>query len=252
MKKFLGGLTMILALAFTLPGAVLAQKNQSGVYVAPRFIYGITDMDRMQVKNSEGKFKMNSDTDSAFGGSFAVGYNFNPKFKVPMRAELEYSAFSKAKGKRSFFKGNDAIPSLNMLNRFEQEVGVQTIFVNFYYDEKTSTPLTPYLTAGLGIAIVDSKAKEDHFEATSGTFLYSGHGPSETDVNFAWNVGLGLAYDFSPNFSMDIGYRYADLGSAKTKRAYSIVAGQRFESDEVAKIGDLTMHQFHMGARYTF
>ncbi|MDL2286485.1 outer membrane beta-barrel protein [Desulfococcaceae bacterium OttesenSCG-928-F15] len=254
MKKFVGGFLMVLALAFVImPGAALAQK-QSGVYIAPRFVYGIVDMGQMQVVAPSGKFKMNDDTDSAYGGSFAVGYNFNPKFKVPMRAELEYSAFSKAEGKRTLRNADNA-PTDTAWSKTKQDVGIQTLMVNFYYDEKTSTPLTPYLTAGVGIAILDSKATEDQFEPAFNIGHYARiHSPEETDVNFAWQVGLGLAYDFTPNFSMDIGYRYMDLGSAKTKKGIStsLLTGNQSPTGAYKKITDVTMHQFHMGARYTF
>ena len=90
--------------------------------------------------------------------------------------------------------------------------------------------LTPYAGVGLGTAWVKSEGNLDN----------RGLG-SNKETNLAWNVGLGVAFELSYNASIDLGYRYASFGKAKT----AVNAGYSLESN-------LGMHQFNLGLRYTF
>ena len=38
------------------------------------------------------------------------------------------------------------------------------------------------------------------------------YGQSNTETNFAWAVYGGLSYDVTPGLSIDLTYRYTDLG----------------------------------------
>ena len=57
----------------------------------------------------------------------------------------------------------------------------------------------------------------------------------------------GASYAFTPNWSMDAGYRYKNLGDAKTVRYYNAGTG-----GTRVKWEDLTAHEFRLGVRYQF
>ena len=66
--------------------------------------------------------------------------------------------------------------------------------------------------------------------------------PDETTGSFAWALMAGVAVDTGRSLSVDIGYRYIDLGEAATGAA----AGVRLETDRI------TAHEARIGLRWTF
>jgi outer membrane autotransporter protein len=227
-----------------LPGfATAAEGKQLGVYVAPKFVYGLTQMDGAKAHWSEsgdsGSERIGNKTDDTFGGSIAIGYDFDKKFGVPVRAELEYAGFSKAETKKTF--GDD-----EYTEKIKQTFGIQTLFLNAYWDINTGTKFTPYIGAGLGMGFIKTKYKASGYDYADPDDPWTESTGSKNVTNFAWNVGAGLGYDFTENWTMDIGYRFVGLGSVKTK-TYS---GDDYKV--YGKTDNLYQHQFAIGVRYTF
>jgi outer membrane autotransporter protein len=209
-----------------------AADNQLGIYVTPKFIYGHTKMKDVKHNdpNGLGVNSIGNKTDDTWGGSLAVGYDFSKKVSLPLRAELEYAAFSKAKANGYLWSGNS-------ISHSQQ---AQTLFLNAYYDIATGTKFTPYVGVGLGAAFI--KAKGNFF---SGVYNYPID--SRTATNFAWNIGLGLGYQITNNIALDASYRYVDLGKANTKwTEYSPGNFERTQSS------DMVQHQIGLGVRVGF
>ena len=99
-----------------------------------------------------------------------------------------------------------------------------SVMANVYFDYLTCTPWTPYVGAGLGV----SHLKADFGEA------------SKSANNLAWQVMAGLAYDITSNWTVDAGYRYADLGRVRKNWG-----------DAVTKV-TARDHEIMLGARYNF
>jgi len=257
MKRILG----LLALAALLITPSLAFAEQIGVYVTPKFVIGFTQMQGMKGNGTfdarpDGgelwpfSYKVGNKTDNAFGGALAVGYDFNKKFQVPVRAELEYAVFSEVSGKKSWNgphpnSGGWVDPNYSA----KQKLQIQTLFVNAYYDFRNSTPLTPWVGAGLGMAFIDSKGSLTVEFPVPGDDIALSLG-SKTSTNFAWNIGAGVAYDFTDYISLDLGYRFVGFGKAETKSA-SDNAGLNIWTAK-AKTRDVYMHQVMLGLRFTF
>ena len=96
------------------------------------------------------------------------------------------------------------------------------------------------------MAFVGTKMKSSGYDISDPDDSWSDSTGSKTVTNFAWNVGAGLGYDFTENWTLDVGYRFAHLGSVKTK-TYS-----DDESTYHGKTSDLYQHQVAIGVRYTF
>jgi len=232
-KRMMGLMAVAGMLMFPLTAS--AADGQLGIYVTPKVIYGLTYM--KDVKWQEYGFTVNdsqsigSEWDSTFGGSLAVGYDFSKKLSIPVRAELEYAAFSKAEaeGRMDIWDGQ----------KIRQSNNIQSLFVNVYYDINTGTKFTPYIGAGMGTGFIRTKSYGDWNggETTD----------SKTVTNFAWNVGLGLGYQITNNIALDVGYRFADLGKVKTEWFdWGPGYGWKMETKRIYQ------HQFSMGARFTF
>jgi opacity protein-like surface antigen len=239
MKKLIGFLAVLGVLSSPTvafaddPAGSQAGGGQVGIYVAPKFVYGLTHISGSKiVPDGERSFSTGTHNDSAFGGSIAVGYDFEKQFALPVRAEIEYAGFSQVEAKRHLNVPGDS-------GTVTQTYNIHTLFANAYFDIDTSTLVTPYVGAGLGTAFITSKAKynpDDSAEPRQ-------RAGAKTKTNLAWNVGTGVGFDFTDNVTLDVGYRFVGLGSAKTKT---------FEDDWHGKTDGLYQHQFSTGVRFTF
>jgi len=218
MKRIVG--LMVMAGMLMFPLTAKAADGQLGVYGSAKVIYGAAFMKDVKSSNWINYRDM---WDSTLGGSLAAGYDFSKKLNIPVRAELEYAAFTEA----------EVWPGAT----YGQSYRAQTLFMNVYYDINTGTKFTPYVGAGLGAGFIRTKYNDDGLS-----------GGSKTVTNFAWNIGLGLGYQFTNNIAMDIGYRFADLGKVYTEwdNPYGGTDPYRMETKRMYQ------HQFAIGARFTF
>lgn len=242
---------LLLAACFALPVQVKAETtDKTGIYVTPKFIYGIGTFKGKVTDVAEGTMASKNATESSFGGALAIGYDFSKRLDVPVRVELEYAANSRMdkKMKHSWFEAGYG----EGLEDYKMKIDVQSLFLNAYYDFKNSTAFTPYIGAGVGLAFVGANVSEDGAEDIPGVsnddWNYSFG--KKTRTNFAWNVGLGCAYALNDTVSIDLGYRYADFGKAKTKSHSGLDDGKPFTV--YGKAQNVAMHQFMLGARFTF
>ncbi len=75
--------------------------------------------------------------------------------------------------------------------------------------------------------------------------MFSGSDNSET--NFAWAVHAGLAYEVNDKFTVDIGYRYMDLGDASSGEMSAYDGSSSYKSVE---LDDLHSHDLMVGMRW--
>ena len=184
----------------------------------------------------------------AFGGLLAVCYDLNNALKVPVRAELEFGLFSKAKTENnSYTRRNDG-----GIERDDSklDIDIKTLFVNVNYDFRNSSAFTPYLGAGLGVAFVDAKFKGSGFDSQDVDSGWSLSLKKDSSVNFAWNLHLGMTYAFTDMVGLDLGYSFISVGKGKTKN-------DSFSDDDPTsraqcKTENLFIHQLALGARLSF
>ncbi|MCL1925627.1 MAG: outer membrane beta-barrel protein [Syntrophorhabdaceae bacterium] len=276
MKRIAG--LLILSAFLAAPSLAFAEGQPAGIYIAPKFVYGATWMNKFGVDGvpyaGGGNYVPIPDdkSDTKIGGALAIGYDFGKQTKAPVRFELEYSMFSATSAEEPLY-GSKVEWSLSTGGfvdpvRFsaKQRMKMQTLFVNAYYDFRNDTPFSFWLGAGAGVALIESKGNfaihipEDNY--AFGSALGVNDGPAYTEYwsagskrtkNFAWNVGAGVGYDLTSNLTLDIGYRFASLGRAETESGRGafmyIMSGGL---DQTAKVKQIYMHQFMLGLRVTF
>lgn len=136
-----------------------------------------------------------------------VGYQFNSWFRADITGEYR---------SRVAFSGADFITynpggSLNdtYTGGYKSWVGL----VNAYVDLGTWWCITPFIGAGVGAANIETTGFQDTGFTTGGAFSsYYADGVSKT--NLAWAAHAGLAYRASNNFTVELAYRYLDMGKA--------------------------------------
>ena len=74
------------------------------------------------------------------------------------------------------------------------------LLLNGYYDFVNKSPWTPFVSAGLGLARVDSNDMNVPGSGIANT--------NEDDTVFGFQVGAGVGYAVSGTVSLDVKYRY--------------------------------------------
>lgn len=104
-----------------------------------------------------------------------------------------------------------------------------SVMANGYVDLGTYVGLTPYIGGGIGLAynkyfktMGERKCVEVATDSSgAGGFFcddpagYKGVEDSEAKFNLAYSIGAGLSYQVSKNVSVDLGYEYFSIPSAK-------------------------------------
>lgn len=224
-----------LAAAFLLPASQAGAADQTGVYVAPKFV--------LNIQHAKGEWSIpgetlgsESKTAARAGGALAVGYDFGKSMNIPVRAELEYGIYGRASKTKSF-TAEEGSASL------KTEVGLQTLLLNAYYDIGTYSGFTPYVGGGLGLAFLRTKGALSVAVDAAPAFELSG---SHTKAVFAGQVGLGCSYALTDYAALDLGYRFLLTGNGETPLSFAGV--------ELAKVKSKNnyAHQFMLGLRFTF
>jgi opacity protein-like surface antigen len=120
---------------------------------------------------------------------------------------------------------------------FDSKVENQSYMLNVYYD-LDQLPIIqlpggfkPYVGAGIGLSRVE--VNDQLIAPGTGVF-------GDDEYNFAWQGMFGVAYQITPNFAADLGYRYAHLGEVQaTSPAGNIDS-------------DLNVHELLLTLRYGF
>ena len=227
-----------LAVALAVGSAAPAKAfDYTGIYLAPKFVYGLQVTDSNQQSGTV-NYGWGDSTKSVFGGGVALGYNWDPLYNCPVRLEAEYLAFGRKTSDKSGLLGTG-----ERLD-YSQRIGVQSLMFNAYWDIKNSTRWTPYLSAGLGMGFLSMKSGNRLYDAAGNPILALGTG-SNNRTRFAWNAGAGVAFAVNERLALDLGYRYADYGRARSDTAFT-------DTYTLASHSDVTMHQFLLSARISF
>ncbi|MEO5338244.1 MAG: porin family protein [Magnetospirillum sp. WYHS-4] len=174
-----------------------------------------------------------SDSGDSFAGQVGIGYRFSPEFRSDITLGLHNQTVEYGSpGGGSTVKGETDIRSL-------------VTMLNAYYDIGTFDGLTPYLGAGIGWA--HHWSEDINHTSTAGR---SGSEKGDDSNTFAWGVGGGVAYALSPEWVVDLSYRFTDLGKPDVAKGWTDSAGTAYGA---TTLGDhLRSHDIMIGLRYQF
>jgi len=132
-------------------------------------------------------------TDDGSIWGIGVGYRFNEN----LRADVTASYRPDVNVSSTTAAGNTA----------NTEISSATLMLNAYWDVANIEGFVPYVGAGIGLAHLSTSDQT----TTGGIATEVG----ETSQNFAWALTLGSAYKLTDNTSLDVNYRYMNLGDFK-------------------------------------
>lgn len=153
-----------------------------------------------------------------FTGNVGLGYYYTDEVRMDVNFGFTPSTSTKLKkdGKKTDMK---------------VKVSTYTGMINGYYDF-TGMDVVPYVTAGLGF--ISASAKVSGKDA-SGKDVSA---KAKTKSAFAYQAGLGAAYEVTSGVFLDAGYRFTGSTFKKSKSKTSVVPG--------------ASHAFLLGARVNF
>lgn len=179
-------------------------------------------------------------TSQAFAGA-GVGYQFNGWFRADVTGEY------RGGGRIGFHERlHTTVPGVVGVNAYDGNFSSVVVMANGYFDLGTWCGITPYIGGGVGSA----------FNTVSG-FSDTGHGAfaggygaakSRDTTSLAWALQAGVSYDITPNFKVDVGYRYLNMGTAKTGKVECINNGCATPFTYAMK--DIASHDVKIGLRY--
>jgi opacity protein-like surface antigen len=116
------------------------------------------------------------------------------------------------------------------------------VLANAYLDLGTWNCVTPFVGFGVGGAYNTFADLAD-----SGTTAGTGIGRNSSQMNFAWALHAGLAYNVTQNFSVELAYRYLNYGSVTDN--IDCFGGCK---PDTYKLQDLTSQDVMLGMRWRF
>lgn len=200
-------------------------------YISPKLGYTHINMDAaayLNLANSPLELynfaSQYNDGQSGFSASLAAGYDFGT-----LRGEAEIIYFGE-------------VSANNHINNLPQEMKTSSVaaFANAYFDISTYTPITPYIGGGLGLSSLN-------LNYTLGDQIKE----SRSEQNFAWHIGAGAAYKITSNMSLDMFYRYMNLGETRISSPSLSDISSNLEGFSFIE-SSTSLHQLGLGLRFTF
>lgn len=181
-------------------------------YLTPKFGWNFTNTndwnDDSGLSQTFGPLSQPDKNVDTYIAGIAAGYKFTG---FPFRMDVNY------------FYINDRTYNFSPIyqNYFANSTGRADVsshifLLNFYYDWYTSTKLTPYVGAGAG----------EYFNKTNFTAVDPSNSAAmieqkNTTNGLAWDIALGLRYDFNPNWALSLEGNFIGINKASAKETLS-------------------------------
>lgn len=204
---------------------------------------------------------------NGYDANIALGYQFTPNWRSDI--EFLYQHFIREVGGNynwlEQFPATGATYATSMNNPISSRstsTNVCSLLANAYYDFNNNSHWTPHLGAGIGIAWIDSNSTSGNNTLTvddPNTPLFETapimqHSPSIHASAFAWQMKVGVNYDYSHETSFIIQYRLFGTGTYSTGSSSMTsnpgTAGESTFSIGSQKIEGLLTNVLEVGAKF--
>ena len=179
------------------------------------------------------------------GGLFGIGIGY--QFNNWLRADItgEYRTASTFHGFEINNFAGTLVPEHDTLIKTEW-----VMLANIYADLGTWWSVTPFVGAGIGGANVRLSGFTDTVIGNSIPALVNANNYADagSQWNFAWAVHAGLAYAVTPAFTIELAYRYLNLGDGKTGSPILGFDGS-YQGDGY-ELNDIYSHDVKFGVRW--
>jgi len=180
-----------------------------------------------------------ADFDGAPFFGFGVGYRWNNWFRTDVTGE--YRSKSDFDGLDIATIGGVIIPDNYIAKKSEW-----LALVNGYFDLGTWHGITPFVGAGVGAANIWIS----DFTDVGVTVDSVAFGEDNGEWDFAWALYAGLGFEVTEAFTVELAYRYLDLGDGESGDLIAFDGTNLI--DNPMEFNGITSHDIKLGVRYTF
>ena len=195
----------------------------------------------LDANNTSSRQNLAFGTAGIFG--LGAGYKFNNWFRADVTGEY--------RGNSQFF-GTDHITYVGGVGTDTYHATKQewVVLGNAYVDLGTWWCMTPFIGAGIGGARVAFNNFTDQGIANNGFGALPGlaFGDNVTKWNFAWALHAGVAYKVTPNFTVELAYRYLDMGNGLTGDLRTFDGTNNINNPMTFR--GITSHDLKLGVRW--
>jgi opacity protein-like surface antigen len=195
----------------------------------------------LDANNTTSDQRLSFNTAGIFG--LGVGYQINHWFRVDATGEYRGN---------SDFVGTDHItyPGGVGMDTYHATKSEWVVLANAYVDLGTWWYMTPFIGAGVGGARVSIANFTDAGIANEGAGALPGlaFGDNVSKWNFAWALHAGVAYRVTPNFTVELAYRYLDMGDGLAGDLKTFDGTNNVNNPTTFK--NITSHDLKLGVRW--
>jgi opacity protein-like surface antigen len=234
------------------PAIPVAEPDYGGWYLRGDVGYGMGEISAEPSTFAPGFVVPGFAQESVSIGNAAIigagfGYQFNSWFRTDVtgewRSEQKYRAYQSYSDAFGFGCANGRCG-----DAYSSNIQTSGLFMlNGYFDLGTWSSITPYVGAGIGTGYTRWGALTD--VGTDPAAAGFGIAASRSEWRLAWSLMAGASVAISPSVSLDVGYRYLDLG--KMDSAPILCGGAGACSNEVQRVA-LSSHDVRIGLRWMF
>ncbi|MBK5959071.1 cell envelope biogenesis protein OmpA [Rhodoplanes elegans] len=182
-----------------------------------------------------------------------VGYQFNSWLRADLIGEYRANANFHGADVQNFSAYGQ--PGWTA-NNFTASKSEWLVMANAYVDLGTWWCVTPFIGAGIGGSynrisnMVDSSISNYYLPAAGGYVTGPGmaFGADTGKWNFAWALHAGLAYKVTPGLTLEVAYRYLNLGDAASGDLVDYTGGNFYNNPVDFKT--ITSHDLKVGMRW--
>jgi len=194
--------TVIFVIMMLPASFVSAQGQQTGefsrYYLEGRINSSFSSLSNFNTSSFEGALQERNSSDFVVGIAGKIGYRWK-----------NISAHSEIEGFYEYrfdldYRDVSEINLGSVFNGFQSDISTGGILYNSAYEFRSRSDVTPYIGGSIGIGINSSETRDQKSDAIS----------KNHTTNLIWGISGGLIWSLDNRWSVNVGMRYLDMGSA--------------------------------------
>lgn len=149
--------------------------------------------------------------------AFSFDSEYDPGFNVGTTGGIDFG-MARVEAELTYRQNDvDTLQTGGISYSGDGDISALSLMANGFFDIDTNSPVTPYIGAGIGFANVSMNDVTADGAAVA----------DDDDTVFAYQFGLGVAFDLNNLLALDVGYRYF----ATLDPEFTDADGDTFESE---------------------